>query len=303
MPSRWEEVKACPLCGVDRSQHRGFEQIREHDDCITFLFCSNCGLVFQSPRPSPEGLTNYYERRYHLEMMPDADDASRNEWVQEQRAEYLVEHVRGVRATVGRFLDVGSSRGQVLEGFRRSFECIAVGVEPGDQVRQSVQDKGFDVFPDLEEVPAGLWGKFDVVNLSHTLEHLPDPVPYLARLREAWMAAGAHLVVEVPNLIWHPSLEPAHLTAFTKSSLLQLLAVAGFECRKFLQHGLPYSRRLPLFLLAVAEPRDGPGDQPFKAPGIAWTKTKRAIGLGILKAAQAMNASLRGAKAMAPWRE
>jgi SAM-dependent methyltransferase len=85
------------------------------------------------------------------------------------------------------------------------------------------------VLPDAE--------RFDLVTLTHVLEHLLNPISVLERLRHA-LADGV-LLVEVPNAddrllkAWGGRYRPLcpgdHVSFFSESSLTTLLSAAGFD--------------------------------------------------------------------------
>ncbi len=96
--------------------------------------------------------------------------------------------------------------------------------------------------------------RFDLISLAHVLEHIANPVQYLAGLRQNWLTEEGSLLVEVPNLYCHDSFEVAHLVAYSPHSLTQTLQQAGFEIVVFVQHGRPRSSILPLYLTVLARP-------------------------------------------------
>jgi len=87
-------------------------------------------------------------------------------------------------------------------------------------------------------------GRFDVVILSHVLEHFADPAAVLARVRP-WLAPNARLLVALPNMRHLSVLLPlllrgefryeasgildrTHLRFFTRRSAERFFAEAGF---------------------------------------------------------------------------
>jgi 2-polyprenyl-3-methyl-5-hydroxy-6-metoxy-1,4-benzoquinol methylase len=135
----------------------------------------------------------------------------------------------------GRLLDVGAAGGAfVAEAAARGLR--ASGIEPTPAfARHAREVLGVDVREGTLE-SAGL-DRYDVVTMWHVLEHIPDPLPQLQRVRAA-LDDGGLLALEVPNYgsvsatrmgrAW-PSLEPeVHVNQFTPGSLRALLERAGF---------------------------------------------------------------------------
>lgn len=129
----------------------------------------------------------------------------------------------------------------------------------------------------LEELNAASEPPFDLISLAHVLEHLPDPVAYLADLRQRWMAEDGWLLIEVPNLYAHDSFEVAHLVSFSAHTLAQTIQKAGFEIVRLEAHGRPRSALLPLYLTALARPAARP--QPFTLAPEEGVRRKRQWGM------------------------
>ena len=224
---------------------------------MVYRLCQRCGLVFQSPRMTEEELDRYYREAYAVEHQGVREAVTAKErHVQGLRARHLVDLLLRNGAQVRRHLDIGSSAGLLMEAVAEAFGTETVGVEPGEVYRRHAAAKGLSVYAALEEVPDGA---FDLVTMSHVLEHLPDPVGYLRRLRQTRLAEGGWLLVEVPNLFGHPSLELPHLYAFHPATLRATLEVAGYQVMQLKVHGVPRSRLLPLYLTALARPAEGSG--------------------------------------------
>lgn len=101
--------------------------------------------------------------------------------------------------------------------------------------------------------PAEMRGPYDVLLFGDTLEHVPDPVDVLRRLRSELSDAGA-LVVSVPNIAnWairlsllggsfryrdRGILDRTHLRFFTAKTLAEAVEEAGYRVEK-LQAAVP----------------------------------------------------------------
>jgi len=204
-----------------------------------------------------------YRQLYQGWEGPDAKDLA----VQSKRAESLLAFCQGKLPGAKRYLDIGSSAGLLLEAFRQAYGCQVVGVEPGEAYREFARQSGLEVVASLEELEQDGGTRFDLISLAHVLEHLPDPVHYLANLRESLLEREGWLLVEVPNLYAHDSFEIAHLVSFSEHTLRQALGKAGFEIVTIEAHGRPRSRLLPLYLTALARPANAPGMMQVQPEG------------------------------------
>lgn len=255
-----EQVTTCPLCAHAAS--RLFDRRQFRGQWVISRVCQHCGLVFQSPRMEQEELQAFYASQYRQVYQGEAGPTDKDLFVQRGRAKSLLEFTRTAVLQVNAMLDIGSSAGILLQVFREEFDCRVTGIEPGDSYRDYARNQGIDVFPDLDSLAAAREVRFDLVSMAHVLEHLPDPVHYLAELRQQWLKPGGWLLVEVPNLYCHDSFEVAHLTAFSAHTLQQTLEQAGFVVSSLEAHGRPRSSLLPLYLTVLAK-----AEKATTAPG------------------------------------
>ena len=60
-----QETLPCPLCGSDRSSL--FNQDHFLNTLVINRLCSECGLVYQSPRMSEREAAEFHSRQYRLQ--------------------------------------------------------------------------------------------------------------------------------------------------------------------------------------------------------------------------------------------
>ncbi|MDQ6838979.1 MAG: class I SAM-dependent methyltransferase [Actinomycetota bacterium] len=137
----------------------------------------------------------------------------------------------------GRLLDVGCGDGGALvELSRRGWDVRGLDFD-ADAVAVA-RARGLPV--DLGGLRAQGYptASFEVVTMSHSLEHVPRPREVLEEVRRILVPAGK-VVVLTPNASswlhrrvrhdWQPLEPPRHLQVFTRSSLSHLMAQAGFS--------------------------------------------------------------------------
>ncbi|MDI6770082.1 MAG: class I SAM-dependent methyltransferase [Anaerolineales bacterium] len=270
-----EDVLICPLCGSGRSQF--FDRREFRGQVVTNRLCQECGLVYQSPRMTEAESAAFYAEEYRLLYEGSSDPTARNVTVQRARAESLFTFARPVVEKVARHLDIGCSLGILLQRFTETYHCQPAGIEPGGAHRTHARKEGLAVYAALEELEKAGEARFDLVTMSHVLEHLADPVGYLSHLRESILAPDGWLLLEVPNLYAHDSFEVAHLYAFSPHILREVLCRSGFEIIKFEKHGRPNSAIFPLFLTALCRPAVQLDLQPVRPERGA--ALKRCIGM------------------------
>jgi SAM-dependent methyltransferase len=157
----------------------------------------------------------------------------------------LLEHTLGKR---GSLLEVGCATGHFLHvGQQRGWRVTGIEVSP--ELAQYARDTfGLDVRIARQIGNASLSAQeFDVVYLSHVLEHLHDPRGALEHLRPLLTSDG-RLVVHVPNefedllyVLFRPwikrrferdGLPTDHLYFYTPRTIFQLIEEVGFHVER-----------------------------------------------------------------------
>ncbi len=258
MPDLKTYSPICPLCGAFSSSH--FDTRTFHGQVVTNRICNQCGLVFQHPHLSDTQLKNFYQSEYRQLYQGQSGPTEKDLNVQVARAQLLLSFARPYLPALHCHLDIGCSTGNLLEVFRSSYNNIAAGVEPGDGYRIYARQRGLDVFESLDALcNASCPVSFDLISMAHVLEHLPNPVDYLAMLRSNWLEPGGQLLLEVPNLYAHDCFEVAHLFSFSEHTLTQVVNKAGFEVVVLEKYGLPRSSLIPLYIRLIARPSTAAG--------------------------------------------
>lgn len=229
----------CPICGsthlherlhtTDILQHKPGEFILEE--------CGDCGVIFQNPRLSVEGLDFYYEDFYDglgedfTEFIFGATDHS-----------YVgrAEMVRG-HTVPERWLDVGAGHGHFCLVARDTWpDTTFDGLDLSDSIDEAARrgwvDHGYrGMFPD---VAASMAGAYDVVSMHHYLEHTREPLDELDAAATA-LVPGGHLLIELPDpesqfprLVgrwWIPWFQPQHQHLIPLGRLKEELDRHGFD--------------------------------------------------------------------------
>jgi hypothetical protein len=234
---------ACALCGSGRLRLRHPRRHATADatasapsayNCTSFghrshepiWACSDCGVLFQWPRPSAAELLDAYG---------DVEDPV---YVAERANRYLT--FERVLARLGpaegrRLLDVGAYCGYFLD-VARSAGFRAEGLELSRWAADQARSLGLTVHGETlaQRVTAG--DHYDVVTMWDVIEHLDDPGTELARVHallepggRLWLStidAGSR-VARLLGRRW-PWLMDMHLFYFDRTTLRRLLEDVGF---------------------------------------------------------------------------
>lgn len=170
-----------------------------HGNSLRTVLCTETGLVRNDPVPDDEELAKFYSEEYRIGYK-GAERPRRRQILRNFRR--VASHIRRFRDVIEgaeRVLDVGAGSGEFVF-LMQAMGKEAVGIEPNrDYSAWCREELGLDVRtahlgPELFEA-----GSFDLIRLNHVLEHLNDPVKYLAMIRD-WLVPGGVVYVEVPNI-------------------------------------------------------------------------------------------------------
>ncbi|MBI4887716.1 MAG: class I SAM-dependent methyltransferase [Acidobacteria bacterium] len=153
----------------------------------------------------------------------------------------IAEAAARLRPDQRRVLDVGCGRGYLLVDLqRRGFECLGIDFHER-LVRFAVEQYGVPARVERLENLLALGESYDLVILSHVLEHVDDPAGLLRNVF-AVLNPGGLLVVELPNRNWFSlgySLRrgnmgwnyypPDHITFWSLQALRAALQGARFD--------------------------------------------------------------------------
>ena len=197
--------------------------------------CERCGLIYLSPRPSPDEVVALYVED-HAHVSADAHLAGVQSWPERRRARRTVRHIEGfVRG--GRLLEIGAGGGDFAFVAReRGFDPVTVELNPM-QAAFIRNDLGIPCAESLAEVEAEGPSRFDVIYHCNVLSHLSDPLEEFRRLR-VLLRDGGIMAFETGNGAdvdpkYYPRFPtfqyPDHLYFFGERTIDALLEQSGFR--------------------------------------------------------------------------
>lgn len=232
----------CPLCdGKELAvKVRLTDMIQHKPGSFTLERCKGCGHIFQNPRLSIEGLNFYYKDFYDGLGEDDLDFIfGASETAYEDRAKIVVGE-----AEPRAWLDVGGGHGHFATAAREHwpktrFDGLDMSESIEEAARRGWVDTGHrGLFPDLAPSIAG---QYDVVSMSHYLEHTRDPKAEVDAAKIA-LREGGLLMIEIPDpesgfgtlfrRYWLPWFQPQHQHFVSYPNLRKILEERGFSLVK-----------------------------------------------------------------------
>jgi len=233
------EATQCPMCGSDalKTRFQVPDFFQGKPGRFRLRRCEGCAHTFQDPRLSPRGLAFYYRDAY------DGRNASGMDTLFGSYVQPYADRIKLVTRhhEVQRWLDVGCGHGHLCaQGQRLVPQARFDGLDMGESV-QTARERGWlqtahrGLFPDRSEE---LSNTYDVVSMSHYLEHTTHPRAELAAAHRVLVQGGV-LMIELPDpdspwarvlgRFWMPWFQPQHLHLLSSIRLADLLRSAGFQ--------------------------------------------------------------------------
>jgi len=218
------------LCGSEN-----FDLVSTYDRNRAYqpiVLCRECGLMQCRPRFTEESNYWFYNSDFYREVYRPGGfkEPTPEEFFKQAKSRdpLRARALKGLdRSTVKTIAEVGCANGINLYGFHQEglevFGCdfspimIAMGRTMGMDLHVgSVETMGEK--------------KFDLIILSHVLEHFRDPIGEIAKIMEH-MSEDGGLYIEVPDAraFFLSSLQNAHLYYFTPKTLIHYLAPLGLK--------------------------------------------------------------------------
>jgi SAM-dependent methyltransferase len=225
------EHTCCPLCRADQALPWGAE------NGWTAVKCQLCGLVYVSPRPSPERI----EAATALGLHPGRQSTL------DVRGGFEPRKVAGLRVRLRqqypgdelrrrpfRWLDVGAGYGELLLALRDLAPAgtTLAGVEACRPKVEALRRLGLDL---TASSLADVNGPYDYISLVNVLSHLPDPQRFFCDVAALLSPRGEMLVVtgnagDIPRSEYPQALRlPDHLVFAGAAHLRTMLERAGCD--------------------------------------------------------------------------
>lgn len=253
---------ACPICQAPRSPWLEMPldaKTFRHTTYGRVTRCESCGIGGVTPLPDPAEVPAFYILdAYYTQGQSHFADAGPERLTDRIRTHIAWRLDRGeeqtpeaMAARLGRrlstALDIGCGDGQRLHSFA-AMGATVVGIDPDETAVARGRELGLDIRTGTaeraSEILAG--ARFDLIVMSHSLEHCVDPLDALRNVR-ALLAKDGLFYCEVPNCAalhfetFNIASEmfdaPRHLWFFEPRGLRKMLEVSGFNVEHETYHG------------------------------------------------------------------
>ncbi len=231
------DIQECPICkSRDLQKFTHCKDYTVSHETFQLDLCQKCELGITTPRPDTNRLSEYYQSEEYIShsgkssggigfLYKIARSFSLN-W----KKKIIQKH-----KITGNILDFGCGTGEFLNTMQGAGWEVT-GVEPSDSARlKSEILLAQKTYHSLDGFPER---KFDVITTWHVLEHVPDLIETILKLKSLLKKDGT-IFIAVPNYqchdatfykeLWAGYDVPRHLWHFSKRSMSLLLESIGLK--------------------------------------------------------------------------
>lgn len=236
-------TRKCAVCNHDESSIIHQERFREiiginrPNYTHNVRICKNCGFVYINPVVGDDELRDYYTYMSLYECATH-DGSVQMERIHRYHRQFTFIHdyVEKNRLQASHVLDVGCSTGYLLSLFKKSGYDV-LGVDPSPKCKEIALEKyrinlktgAFDNITLQTE-------KYDIVILSHVLEHIVDLSGFILKMRSTLSPEGV-VYIEVPDVqninVPFGYFFFEHINYFSMASLTNLMTKFKFTLEEF----------------------------------------------------------------------
>lgn len=236
----------CNLCGQDNAQFLFKVKDRLHKiDGREFdlVKCRNCGLAYLNPQPEPDELSKYYPENYGpyeeagMEMFKIGPIGRLFKKIKNYLSHGKAPEIKEPDTSVKNYLDFGCGGGFGMERTKASHPLWNIeGSDMSLHACEKARSKGFKVYNGLVSELKLQKEYYDIINMSHVIEHLNDPADAVKKLKE-FLKPGGRMIISTPNFdsiaakifrsYWYAADAPRHLYLFNCRTLSELIKKSG----------------------------------------------------------------------------
>jgi len=211
---------------------------------VPILFCNNCNLYVSgdSEENISRKINDFYKSSYWNKKDISTEEAvksnysdinSQGKWRQWiSQFSYCKSSIKNKK----RLLEIGAGQGQTLFWFEENG-FLVTGIEPDKTNVELINQKlssGKCVAGLIEEIDID--GKFDIIWISHVIEHLLRPDELLVRLKK-YLNEDGIIFIEVPNcenekVLKDSTTTQPHTFHFSRKALMDLAKKTGYKIER-----------------------------------------------------------------------
>lgn len=204
--------------------------------------CKKCGAIYVNPAPTRNALISYYPVDYYQHsVLPNGLNRIISKFYGRKKFQGIFIDLDQVKQNSRLVLEIGPGNGDNLQLFMKNG-YTAYAIEPNKKLADKLETLGVAVINSFVYDGMMLNHEFDVIVLSHVLEHEYDPKVMLRFCKEH-MKNGGLLYIEIPTIDsisfkifgknWGELDFPLHLSHMDRKHLEFMVTSLGIDIINF----------------------------------------------------------------------
>jgi len=220
----------CVVCGSSQlTRLSPYRYKHEMFSSCNLYQCQHCQFAFANPMPDDQSLEKYnasYFSNAHDGLPQDSVSLAFHSAINKLRAIYVEQNISIDECT--NVLEIGGGAGHFAKYWKsKRPQTDYYMIETDVNCHKALQDLNIQFFAKVEELSEDM--EFDLIVMSHVLEHTNSPFEFLSKMFSRLKKGGA-IFIEVPCNDWKfKAEEEPHLLFFDKKPMEILLENVGFK--------------------------------------------------------------------------
>ena len=228
----------CRICGSNE-----FKSVYNKND-FHYVSCHFCDVTRLFPYPTQKETEEFYGKYFQIKNAENPVYMSDESWKEFKRIKGLTMKELGIDQAQFKnknILDIGCATGLFVR-YAEEYEAKALGIDISAGLIEIARKNGLNCnCMSLFEIKE----KFDIINFSHVIEHVDNPIKYLEYIYSILNNDGS-LIIETPctGLIsetfgedWRFYMPVEHIHLFSQKSLFRILNDKGFAIINWVRFG------------------------------------------------------------------
>ena len=225
------QLKSIVCNNCKQKENKFLFNVESHGDSYPLVKCKVCELVFMNPKPTRHFLDKYYSEKYNY------DNFLVNKEQLIDTGKRTLDFVKKYKKK-GKILEIGCMYGFFLkEANDYGFETYGIekSKDAASYARNSL--KLSVVSSDISDTSFKK-ESFDIIYMSHVIEHLIDPKAELKKIYQ-YLKPNSYLILKCPNFSslssklmgknWSWLCPPEHVYQFSPKTLSNMLISENFK--------------------------------------------------------------------------
>lgn len=213
----------CPFCNSEKNRKI------VTTPTWSIVACSNCTNAWTNPAPSAP---DYSQEDFHSQF-----DYHKLPWQWRKSLDMQVKLIKKHLKKDGHILEIGCGQGLLLKLLKKESYNVT-GLEPSIAASSTARSSGLNVitgeFP--QDIPTNT--EYDLIIMSHVLEHLENPLEVIKEIRKITKKDGKLLLIQtnykglVPKRYkekWYAWVPEHHFWHFSPEGLQLILKKQGYH--------------------------------------------------------------------------